>query len=484
METGLLVVYTGEYFKYFEKFWQTFNNFCGGQARLYVFTDRKASELPNDKRIVRIPTNHFDWPIMPLLRWHLVDFFRDYYQEDYLYLIDGDVYFKDKVIANAIKGELVGTLHRNIERSRKDFNYETRKESTAHIPDDLGEKYFCGGFVGGKREEFLKMAKRLKNNIQKDIDNGIRAVWGDESHINRYFVDHAPTEILSPEYMCPEGNDKFKQRIVHIHKDFKKMNKADVEKHTTINSDDYNVNFDGRYILVTGSDGFIGSRLMEYLEGYNVIGIDYKRGQNLWNCELPEVDVVIHLAAQSGAIPSMKNPWLDAKQNILTTIRLLKNYPKSKFIFTTTGAAVEPENPYGLSKKTAEEYIKLLHDNYVICRLSSVYGGKDRGVVDSFINEDPVVYGDGEAERDFVHVHDIVRGLAKSIEWEPGEYTMGSGVGTKVKDLAEATGKEIEYKPAREGEKERVVLENTTPDWEPKINVIKYIYDRGESPSS
>jgi len=232
-------------------------------------------------------------------------------------------------------------------------------------------------------------------------------------------------------------------------------------------------------VLISGHRGYIGSRLKKELEknpDYVVMGVDLKDGDNLLTSDLPYADIVFHLAAQSGAIPSMKNPLWDAETNILGTIRIAKEYTKAKIIYATSGGALDPESPYGLSKKTGEEYLKLLHENTVICRLSSIYGEKDRGVVDNFIREDePTIFGSGEAMRDFVHVDDIVKGLVKAIEWDKGEYSMGSAIPTSVLDIAEATGKNIVFKNAREGEKMFAVLSNTTPNWDVKIEVLDYV---------
>jgi len=233
-------------------------------------------------------------------------------------------------------------------------------------------------------------------------------------------------------------------------------------------------------ILITGSEGYIGSRLKKKIQDLGIgelFLIDLKKGNDLMTAKLPDVDIVFHLSAQSGAIPSIENPIWDARTNILTTIRLAEHYKgKAKIIYTTSGGAKDPESPYGLSKKVGEEYLKMIHNNTVICRLSSIYGGKDRGVVDNFIRDEvPTVFGDGSAVRDFVHVDDIIEGLIKAMDWEAVEYEMGSGIGTSVKEIADATGKQIQYLPVRKGEKQEAILQNTTPNWKPEIEVLFYI---------
>ena len=65
-------------------------------------------------------------------------------------------------------------------------------------------------------------------------------------------------------------------------------------------------------ILLTGSEGFIGSNLKLHLENNidaNVFVIDLKFGDDLFTCELPEnIDLVIHLAGLSGVRQSLNNP--------------------------------------------------------------------------------------------------------------------------------------------------------------------------------
>jgi len=247
-------------------------------------------------------------------------------------------------------------------------------------------------------------------------------------------------------------------------------------------------------IYITGSSGYIGSRLINKINEvihtgnpgnltgvtiHPVITCDLKCGLDVLSYEpKSKIDVIYHLAAQAGIPESVEDPINDARQNILGTLRAIKlaNEHNAKLIFTASAASLNPESPYGLSKKTAEEYIKMLCNDYVILRLSSIYGKKPVGVVDNFIRGDKcVIYGDGSAIRDFVHVDDIIEALMMANGWPKGTYDCGSGVGTRVIDLAEATGKEIIFEPERRGEIHESILENTTPNWNPKIDVINYI---------
>lgn len=222
-------------------------------------------------------------------------------------------------------------------------------------------------------------------------------------------------------------------------------------------------------ILVTGSRGGVGSRLIKKLD--NLVEIDRNDGIDLMTCELPDVDIIYHLAAQTSVENSWKDPLFDSF-NFNMMVRLVQRYPNAKIIYAQSGASLEASSPYGFSKKICGDYLKKFHANYVICVFPNIFG-TGRSVVDYFKGKDGVtIYGTGESIRDYVHVDDIVKGLVKAKDWEIGEYFMGTGKGTSVLELAE--GKTVTFMPSRK-EMAESILPNTTPNWKPSINVIEYL---------
>ena len=227
-------------------------------------------------------------------------------------------------------------------------------------------------------------------------------------------------------------------------------------------------------ILITGHLGFIGTKLFSRL-GELSLGVDIKNGYNLLTCKLPQefdLECIYHLAAQSSVESSWHDPLHDL-DNIRLTARLVHAYPSTKIIYANSCAAIDRTSPYGFSKWASGEYLKTFHKNYVNCIFPNIYGEGSRSVVDIFKGQESVtIFGDGTHTRDYVHVDDIVEGLLKAQNWPVGDYYMGSGISTTVNELA--VGKAVIYAPERK-EAIEVLVPNTTPNWQPKVNVFEYL---------
>lgn len=222
-------------------------------------------------------------------------------------------------------------------------------------------------------------------------------------------------------------------------------------------------------ILITGHSGYIGSRLLKNIPGAIVVD------GPLISAVLPDVDVVFHLAAYASVEESWNRP-VDYMENLRTTVRLVHAYPNAKIILASSCVNANPESsPYAFSKWIAAEYLKKFHKNWVNLIFPNIFGESPRSVVDIYrTNSNLTIFGDGEQLRDYVHVDDLVEAIVKSQEWNSGEYSLGSNKGVSVKQLAEATGKPITFAPARKEQRE-AVIPNTTPNWEPSIDVLEYV---------
>ena len=235
-------------------------------------------------------------------------------------------------------------------------------------------------------------------------------------------------------------------------------------------------------ILVTGSSGFIASRVCEMLleKGELVVGVDnmndyydirlkqYRLEKLLKysNFIFHQVDIenlaklrpifmsnnfraVYNLAARAGVRYSMENPWIYMRTNAegtLNLLELMKDYNVSKFILASTSSLYAglqmpftedlpvntPISPYAASKKAAEAFAYTYHRQYgidvSILRYFTVFGPGGRPDMAPYrfakwvLEGTPItLYGDGTQTRDFTYIDDIARGTIlaeKSLGYE------------------------------------------------------------------
>lgn len=201
--------------------------------------------------------------------------------------------------------------------------------------------------------------------------------------------------------------------------------------------------------IVTGSSGFIGPHLCEALRcrGDDVIEIDLKNGTDVLTCELPDANVVFHLAAQTDAY--CDDAEADAKANILGSIRIFERY-RSKCVFTSSSMVNYPTTPYAISKRACEDYAKLY--GVTIARLCNIYGPGGHSVIDRFGSDDTLtIYGDGEQRRSYAHVSRAVQFLLIRAGL-PGLHILKPDIEASVNEIAKQYDMPITYAPARAGD--------------------------------
>ena len=155
---------------------------------------------------------------------------------------------------------------------------------------------------------------------------------------------------------------------------------------------------------------------------------------------------VVHLAANTGVMPSIEDPRSDFMSNATGTFNLLQAsvaHKVDKFIFASSGAPLgevvppihenlptKPLSPYGASKLTGEAYCSAFYHSFglqtVALRFGNVYGvgSKHKGsVIAKFIKEalNPKIttweiFGDGSQTRDFIYVEDLIGAIARAVE--------------------------------------------------------------------
>ena len=273
--------------------------------------------------------------------------------------------------------------------------------------------------------------------------------------------------------------------------------------------------------IVTGGAGFIGSNLVDsILPLYKeVIVIDNESSdaneQFYWNdkctnhkldiCDyekirpiFEDVEVVFHLAAEARIQPTVKNPILAAKTNVVGTCTVLQcareaNVKRVIYSSTSSGYGLINEaplkedmpddclNPYSVTKVGGEKLCKMYTDLFgletVSFRYFNVYGerqpikGQYAPVIGIFIrqrdNGEPMtIVGDGEQRRDFTHVSDVVTAnvLASIIENKEivGKVlNIGTGTNHSILEIAKLIGDDYKFIEPRLGEA-KITLADTT----------------------
>jgi len=207
-------------------------------------------------------------------------------------------------------------------------------------------------------------------------------------------------------------------------------------------------------IVVTGSDGYIGSAVMEKLEAR---GIDI----GVWDIRKPmlspmeSVTCVVHLAALVRVGESVKLPLEYYDTNVNGTMNVIRAFPNAKMVFASTGAAFSPDSPYAHSKVVAEQIIKDSCSEYTIFRFYNVGGGRPTNpeglplcIKNAILNQETfTIFGDdydtkdGTCVRDYVHVDDIVDAIIMAVE-SPAAMTdyepLGSGESYTVMEYVES----------------------------------------------
>jgi histo-blood group ABO system transferase len=147
------------------------------------------------------------WPAATMERYHVILEHADRLAgATHVFHVDCDMLFVAPV-GSEILGPLVATQHPGYVGRRG--TYEDRPASAAYVAPDEGSVYHCGGFSGGEKEEFLRLAESIRDGVDSDARRGITARWHDESHLNRYLVDRPPDVTLSPSYCYPEDDAKY-----------------------------------------------------------------------------------------------------------------------------------------------------------------------------------------------------------------------------------------------------------------------------------
>ncbi len=298
-------------------------------------------------------------------------------------------------------------------------------------------------------------------------------------------------------------------------------------------------------ILVTGGAGFIGSHLVKKLAemGHEIIVIDnfnpyydpkLKEARireflkdvpfTLYRADIEnytaleqifkkhKIDYVCHQAAQAGVRYAGTVPFKYARTNFNGTLNLLElaRMFKIKGMVLASSSSVygdtqqfplkeeqmtdKPVSLYAATKKSGEliahAYHRLYNTPITCLRYFTVYGPWGRPdmayfkFTKSILNGEPIdVYGQGDMERDFTYIDDIVDGVVQAIQknnsWEIINLGQGNpdSLGKFIGLIEQNLGKEAvkNYLPMQPGDMRRTYADINKAkellDWQPKVRL-------------
>lgn len=268
------------------------------------------------------------------------------------------------------------------------------------------------------------------------------------------------------------------------------------------------MNLDGKKILVTGADGFIGSHLTEELvrRGHDVRAFVYYNSHNSWGWldhsdrrikksldvfagdvrdpfgvkeAMKGCDVVLHLAALIAIPYSYHSPQSYVETNVSGTLNIVQaarelgvakvvhtstseTYGTARFVPITEEHPLQGQSPYSASKIGADamalSYYTSFDTPVAVIRPFNTYGPRQsaRAVIPTIVTQiangkREIKLGDTRPTRDFNYVADTVRGfiaVAESDETVGQVTNVGSNfeisVGDTVRAIARVMGADVE----------------------------------------
>lgn len=290
-------------------------------------------------------------------------------------------------------------------------------------------------------------------------------------------------------------------------------------------------------ILVFGASGFIGKHLCQFLldKGYSVYGIGhpnndaatlpfyFRPGEITEEAILdfcPEANIIINCAGGASVAGSFNDPFTDFQKMsnpLYAGLEFIRKFRPGCLFIQTSSAAVygnqrgllaenaatdRQVSPYGVHKKISEQicafYCQQFGLNISILRLFSVYGpGLKKQLLWDACNKinrgEHTFYGTGNEVRDWVHIGDICRLYAGTIELSRHGLFLangGTGTGTKVCRILELIYRELGLTPrpvfcqsARQGDPNAFIADNSylkssigwQPDVSPQQGITEYV---------
>lgn len=213
MNIGVLCVATGRYVCFWDEFYKSAKEFLFKNHNVHFFVYSDASEInyEDNDDVTKLFAQSSKWPISVCDKFAILLSGKKFYKDfDYLFHFNINMKFiapiGDEILPDKNNGYLCACewINHKLKGVVDNFPYERNSRSLAYISYGEGSHYFMSGAFGGRTKEYIEMCSEIEDNIRRDFQDGIIAIWHDESHFNKYMLNKNPL-IMPSGYIIPEN---------------------------------------------------------------------------------------------------------------------------------------------------------------------------------------------------------------------------------------------------------------------------------------
>lgn len=270
-------------------------------------------------------------------------------------------------------------------------------------------------------------------------------------------------------------------------------------------------------ILITGSEGFVGKSVCDFLDRIGIKYFTVQRSSQVDLCDiaqvksLPSSKVILHLAAKTYVPDSFAYPWKYYQNNVLSTLNILEKarIDGSRVIFLSTYVygtpkylpidekhPSQPMNPYTSSKVICENMCQAYARDFSVpvsvLRPFNIYGPNQAShffipTILSQIHQEKIKLQDSKPKRDYIFIDDLIAVIDLLIHDDfigYNVYNVGSGCSYSVREIVNlilelsSSKTAVEYTEiARKGEVYDCIASieelNKKYDWKSKISIVE-----------
>ena len=233
MKVAIIFIGTAKYLNFLPQFYENSERFLftDVEKRYFVFSDGGIDGLPDN--VTLIPQENYGFPKINLLTYEIIENSWDKISEcDYLLFLDADALPVTDITFDELfgNGKPLFCVHhpchylKMTPHDKFPGSFDTNPKSTACVNEgESFDVYWQSCVWGGTIDACKELVSTLAENNRIDTNNGVMALWHDESQMNRYLLSNSEkVHTLHPQYAYPEVFKNmldWEPKIVHLAKE-------------------------------------------------------------------------------------------------------------------------------------------------------------------------------------------------------------------------------------------------------------------------